>query len=91
MRKLIASLLLAVVAIAASSSIALAERVRGYYRQNGTYVQPYNRSNGNNTVTDNYSFKGNVNPYTGAEGNNYYRSSPSSPYYGTRSSRRSRY
>lgn len=48
-------------------------RVRGYFRNDGTYVQPHYRSSSNNTVTDNYSFKGNINPYTGEEGHNYYR------------------
>ena len=81
MKKLVASLLLALVAMTASASVALAERVSGYQRRDGTYVQPYNRSNRDNTVTNNYSYVGNVNPYTGTEGNNYYRNSPSSPYY----------
>ena len=55
--------------------------VRGYYKSDGTYVQPHYRTYPNSTVTDNYSFKGNYNPYTGKEGTNYYRHSPSSPYY----------
>lgn len=42
--------------------------VRGHYRSNGTYVQPHYRSSPNGTVLDNYSTKGNVNPYTGKEG-----------------------
>lgn len=42
--------------------------VRGYYRKNGTYVRPHQRTRPNHTVTDNYSFKGNVNPYTGEVG-----------------------
>lgn len=58
-----------------------AEWVSGYYRSDGTYVSGYNRSSPNSTVTDNYSFKDNYNPYTGKTGTNYYRSSPSSPYY----------
>ena len=36
--------------------------VRGYYRSNGTYVQPYVRTSPNSTVTDNYSYPGNYNP-----------------------------
>ena len=51
------------------SAITLADvHVRGYYRSNGTYVQPHYRSSPNGTVLDNYSTKGNVNPYTGKEG-----------------------
>ncbi len=60
---------------------AMAGRVGGYFRSNGTYVQPHFRSNSNSTVTDNYGFKGNINPYSGRKGTNYYRHSPSSPYY----------
>jgi len=43
--------------------------VRGYYKHNGTYVQPYYRSNPNKNLYDNWSTKGNVNPHTGKEGN----------------------
>jgi hypothetical protein len=42
--------------------------VHGYYRSNGTYVEPYHRTDPNNTPNDNWSTKGNVNPYTGQEG-----------------------
>ena len=55
--------------------------VNGYFRSDGTYVPGYFRSSPNNTVTDNYSFYGNVNPSTGAIGTNRYYSAPSSPYY----------
>jgi hypothetical protein len=42
--------------------------VRGYYRSNGTYVQPHQRTVPNYTRNDNYSTVGNVNPYTGKAG-----------------------
>jgi hypothetical protein len=42
--------------------------VQGYYKNNGTYVQPYQRSAPNSTPYDNYSTKGNVNPYTNQPG-----------------------
>lgn len=50
--------------------------VRGYLRNNGTYVMPYHRTAPNHTKQDNYSTKGNTNPYTGKKGtvninNNY--------------------
>lgn len=61
--------------------------VQGHYTNNGSYVQPYHRSDSNNTVRDNYSYKGNSNPYTGQSGSNYYRNSPSSSYYGTQPKR----
>jgi hypothetical protein len=44
--------------------------VKGYYKSNGTYVQPHVRSSPNNTTADNWSTKGNVNPYTGKQGTN---------------------
>lgn len=42
--------------------------VDGYYRNNGTYVEPHYRSNPNKTTDDNWSTKGNQNPYTGKMG-----------------------
>lgn len=42
--------------------------VRGYQRQDGTYVQGYHRTTPDNTVNNNYGTQGNVNPYTGASG-----------------------
>ena len=42
--------------------------VNGYYRSNGTYVQPYFRTAPNSTNRDNFSTTGNVNPYTGKPG-----------------------
>lgn len=42
--------------------------VRGYYRKNGTYVAPHYRSSPNSSRLDNWSTKGNVNPYTGQPG-----------------------
>ena len=42
--------------------------VHGYTRDNGAYVEPYHRSNPNNTQMDNWSSRPNVNPYTGMEG-----------------------
>ncbi|MBO6271574.1 hypothetical protein J6O48_02200 [bacterium] len=48
--------------------IAHATHVRGHYRSNGTYVTPYNRTRANYTKMDNYSTRGNSNPYTGKWG-----------------------
>lgn len=42
--------------------------VDGYYRKDGTYVQPHHRNDPNNNTNDNWSTKGNTNPYTGKEG-----------------------
>lgn len=42
--------------------------VRGHVRKDGTYVQPHQATNRNDSKFDNYSTKGNVNPYTGKPG-----------------------
>ena len=42
--------------------------VSGHYRSNGTYVQPHYRSSPNSTTSDNWSTRGNQNPYTGQYG-----------------------
>ena len=42
--------------------------VNGYYRSNGTYVDPHYRSDPNHTPSDNWSSWGNTNPYTGQKG-----------------------
>ena len=41
---------------------------RGYAKHNGTYVEPTERTRPNRTNQDNYSNKGNVNPYNGNVG-----------------------
>lgn len=45
-----------------------ATRVKGYTRKDGTFVAPHTRSAPNRTKVDNYSTKGNINPYTGKAG-----------------------
>lgn len=59
--------------------------VRGYYRKDGTYVAPHMRSSPNNTKNDNWSTRGNVNPYTGKAGTKAPDPSPSAtpPAYST--------
>ena len=42
--------------------------VNGYTRSNGTYVKGHYRSSPNSTQRDNYSTKGNYNPYSGKKG-----------------------
>lgn len=64
------------------------ERVRGHWKDTNrdgvkdTYVEPYYRSERNNSTLDNYSTKGNVNPYTGKEGtkDTYNDNSYSNPF-----------
>ena len=49
------------------------KRIRGYYKKNGTYVKPHYRSRPNKRQRDNYSFDGNINPYTGKKGRKKYK------------------
>lgn len=42
--------------------------VKPYVRKDGTHVQGHYRTAPDNTVHNNYSTKGNINPYTGKEG-----------------------
>jgi hypothetical protein len=65
-----------------AAAASAGDYVSGYSRSNGTYVAPHYKTSPNSTVQDNYSYKGNTNPYTGSTGSNYYRSAPSSAYYG---------
>lgn len=43
-------------------------RVNGYTRKDGTYVAPHYRTAPNSTNRDNFSTRGNTNPYTGRAG-----------------------
>lgn len=42
--------------------------VRGYFRRNGTYVQPHRRTVPDRNPYNNYTTRGNTNPYTGKKG-----------------------
>ncbi|MCW2485977.1 hypothetical protein J5069_08725 [Candidatus Symbiopectobacterium sp. NZEC127] len=44
------------------------ERVNGYVKNNGTYVSPYKRTTKDSTQYNNFSTKGNYNPYTHKNG-----------------------
>ena len=55
--------------ILSANSISIADvQVNGYYKKDGNYVQPHYRSDPNSTPDDNWSTKGNVNPYTNKPG-----------------------
>lgn len=63
-------------------NLAIADEYsNGYLRLDGAYVQGYYRSSPDPTVQNNYSYKGNENPYTGQIGSNYYRNNTTSAYY----------
>ena len=65
MKKIILSIITTLILITSSFADTY---VRGYYKSNGTYVQPHYRSSPNSTTSDNWSTYGNTNPYTGERG-----------------------
>lgn len=56
---------LLVLLIAGASKVFCDVFVDGVFRRNGTYVRPHYRSSPDRNPYNNYSFPGNVNPYTG--------------------------
>lgn len=60
----IATLALALSALPADA----ARRTKGYVTKQGTYVAPHYSTSPNSTKLDNYSTRGNTNPYTGKRG-----------------------
>ena len=51
------------------NSVHAVSRVRSYYKPStGHFVNAYYKSSPNKTKIDNYSTKGNYNPYTGKKG-----------------------
>jgi len=61
-------LLVAVLCLPTASLLGKTVHVKGHTKKDGTYVAPHVRTSPNGTKNDNYSTKGNVNPYTGKEG-----------------------
>jgi len=81
LRKFLLALLVGLLSVSSLVFVAdAAVKVKGYYRKDGTYVQPHYRSNPDGNPYNNWSYPGNTNPYTGetATGNpdtylkNYY-------------------
>ena len=54
--------------LASSPGFSNSVNVKGYTRKDGTYVQPSQRTAPNSTRNDNFSTRGNINPYTGKAG-----------------------
>ena len=68
-------------ALAVSASVSAQVHVKGYTTKNGTYVAPHYRSAPDGNPYNNYSTRGNINPYTGQPGTKSpYSSSGSSSY-----------
>jgi len=55
-------------AAATSYPVTSDHSVSGYVKKDGTYVAPYRATNPDGTRNDNYSTRGNTNPYTGQQG-----------------------
>ena len=51
-----------------TGSSSSSHAVRGYTTKRGTYVAPHRQTNPDRTQRNNYSTKGNVNPWTGKAG-----------------------
>jgi hypothetical protein len=72
MKSIVARYLLPLALLAAFINIAAfaqgSKRVRGYTKRSGTYVQSHRRTNADHTRRNNWSTKGNINPYTGKRG-----------------------
>lgn len=70
MKKLLITLVLLIGLTLSSGSVeARTTRVRGYFKPStGRYVAPHYKTTPNRTKFDNFSTKGNYNPYTGRKG-----------------------
>lgn len=55
-------------AVAAPALSQSSHYVRGYTRKDGTYVAPHYQTNPDSSRLNNWSTRGNVNPYTGKAG-----------------------
>lgn len=70
------------ITLAATSLCASAQQyVPGYFRADGTYVQGYYRTAPDHSRYNNYSTRGNVNPYTGRAGTVNPYAVPRTPLY----------
>lgn len=71
MKKILSTILISLVLLLGVSSFAEAKisSVRGYIKPStGKYVAPYFKTSPNKTKFDNFSTKGNINPFTGKKG-----------------------
>lgn len=69
MKKTILCIAIAVTLLVTTSIEAKTIKVKSYYKPSvGKYVMPSYRTSPNKTKIDNYSTKGNYNPYTGKKG-----------------------
>lgn len=85
MKTKVSSVIVGILALISSSFVFADTYVKGYVKKDGTYVAPHYRSSPNSSKNDNWSTRGNTNPYTGEKG------TKSPDYYGSQSDRSSPY
>ncbi len=68
MKKIVILLLIMGLLLISSKQASAYVRTRGYLKKSGTYVMPHFKSNSNSFKWDNWSSKGNTNPFTGKKG-----------------------
>lgn len=68
MKTLSALLLLGALSLTAAMPVQADTYVNGHYRRNGSYVKGHYRSDPDGNPYNNYSRRGNTNPYTGEKG-----------------------
>lgn len=69
MKKIIIGIALALTLLLTTSIEAKTIKVKSYYKPStGKYINSYYKTSSNKTKLDNFSTKGNYNPYTGKKG-----------------------
>jgi hypothetical protein len=78
-------LIAGILALAPITANARDSYVRGYVKNDGSYVEPHYRTTPDSQWDNNYSSQGNTNPYTGQQGTvtyqQYQQRQQPSPYY----------
>lgn len=67
-KRVVACALFGAAFLAGATEASADQYVNGYMRGDGTYVQPHYRSSPDGSTFNNYSTRGNTNPYTGERG-----------------------
>lgn len=75
-------ILAAAIAAVGSAAQAASTSVKGYFKSDGTYVQPHYRTTPDSSRMNNWSTQGNVNPYSGKSGTKPLYESPRLKPYG---------
>ena len=67
-KKITTLAILAISAFSFTASSCADVWVNGHYKSSGSYVQPHYRSSPDSSIYNNWSYRGNTNPYTGKRG-----------------------